>query len=600
MCGIIGYAGNVNVHSVLIDGLKALEYRGYDSSGLAVFDQGKVKTVKTKGKIKNLEALLEETTSTCGIAHTRWATHGEPTTRNAHPHSAGKIILVHNGIIENANELRSYYQQQGVDFLSETDTEVVAILINDYLLQGMDMFHACLKADEELRGSYALAIMNADEPETIYAIRKDSPLILGVGNDEHFLASDISAFLKYTNKTIELHEHEVACLKHDQLIIMNKMGKVERKWQLSDRKIDDLYKNGFDSYLLKEIYEQPVVVSETFNKYLNGGFQGLKRYMPDFKELDFIYFVACGSAYHASMIAKHLMEKMAHIRCACEAASEFRYGNPQLDGHTLVVLISQSGETADTLAALRMCKKRGIKTAAIVNVAGSSIAKEADLYLPTYAGTEISVATTKAYTCQVAVLALMCIHGSLQRGLLSKSEQQQILDDIQQLPDLMTALIHDNKINKFTEMIGNAHDVFFIGRGIDYAQSLEGSLKLKEISYIHSEAYAAGELKHGTISLIETGTPVLALITSTALADKTISNMAEVKARGANVLLVTSIDLLDEHSVYDAVFTLPSLHYLIEGVLSIIPYQLLAYQIAKNRGCDLDQPRNLAKSVTVE
>lgn len=600
MCGIIGYAGNVNVYSVLIDGLKALEYRGYDSSGLAVFDQGKVKTVKTKGKIKNLEALLEETTSTCGIAHTRWATHGEPTTRNAHPHSAGKIILVHNGIIENANELRSYYQQQGVDFLSETDTEVAAILINDYLLQGMDMFHACLKADEELRGSYALAIMNADEPETIYAIRKDSPLILGVGNDEHFLASDISAFLKYTNKTIELHEHEVACLKHDQLIIMNKMGKVERKWQLSDRKIDDLYKNGFDSYLLKEIYEQPVVVSETFNKYLNGGFQGLKRYMPDFKELNFIYFVACGSAYHAGMIAKHLMEKMAHIRCACEAASEFRYGNPQLDGHTLVVLISQSGETADTLAALRMCKKRGIKTAAIVNVAGSSIAKEADLYLPTYAGTEISVATTKAYTCQVAVLALMCIHGSLQRGLLSKSEQQQILDDIQQLPDLMTALIHDNKINKFTEMIGNAHDVFFIGRGIDYAQSLEGSLKLKEISYIHSEAYAAGELKHGTISLIETGTPVLALITSSALADKTISNMAEVKARGANVLLVTSIDLLDEQSVYDAVFTLPSLHYLIEGVLSIIPYQLLAYQIAKNRGCDLDQPRNLAKSVTVE
>lgn len=600
MCGIIGYAGRENAHSVLIDGLKALEYRGYDSSGLAVFNQGKVKTVKTKGKIKNLEALLEECSSTCGIAHTRWATHGEPNTRNAHPHTAGKITLVHNGIIENAGELRNYYQNKGISLLSETDTETAAILINDYLQQGMDMFHACLKADEELKGSYALAIINADEPETIYAIRKDSPLILGVGDDAHYLASDISAFLKYTNKTIELHEHEVACLKHDQLMIMNKTGIVERKWQLSDRKIDDLYKNGFDSFLLKEIYEQPVVVSGTFNKYLNEGFQGLKQFMPDFEELNFIYFVACGSAFHAGMIAKHWMEKMAHIRCACEAASEFRYGNPQLDKQTLVVLISQSGETSDTLAALRMCKQQGIKTAAIVNVAGSSIAKEADLYLPTYAGTEISVATTKAYTCQVAVLALMCIHSSLQRGLLSVSEQQQIMADIHQLPEMMLSMIHDDKINEFTEMIGNAHDVFFIGRGIDYAQSLEGSLKLKEISYIHSEAYAAGELKHGTISLIEAGTPVLALITSAALADKTVSNMAEVKARGANVLLVTSDELLDEQAAYDIVLTLPSLHYLIEGILSIIPYQLLAYQIAKKRGCDLDQPRNLAKSVTVE
>lgn len=600
MCGIIGYAGRENAHSVLIDGLKALEYRGYDSSGLAIFDHGKVKTVKTKGKIKNLEALLEKDTSTCGIAHTRWATHGEPTTRNAHPHTAGKITLVHNGIIENANELRSYYQQHGVDFLSETDTETAAVLINDLVHQGMNMINACLNADKLLKGSYALAIMNADEPETIYAIRKDSPLILGIGDDAHYLASDISAFLKYTNKIIELHEHEVACLKSEQLIIMDSEGIVERNWQLSDRKIEDLYKNGFDSFLLKEIYEQPMVVSQTFNEYLKEGFQGLKKRMPDFKEFNFICFVACGSAFHAGMIAKHWMEKMAHLRCACEAASEFRYGNPQLDENTLVVLISQSGETADTLAALRMCKQRGIKTAAIVNVAGSSIAKEADLYLPTYAGAEISVATTKAYTCQVAVLALMCIHSSLQRGLLSESEQHQIMADIHRLPALMMTMLQNNEINKFTELIGNAHDVFFIGRGIDYAQSLEGSLKLKEISYIHSEAYAAGELKHGTISLIEAGTPVLALITSAVLADKTISNIAEVKARGANVLLVISDDLLDEHSAYDAVLTLPSLHYLIEGILSILPYQLLAYQIAKKRGCDLDQPRNLAKSVTVE
>ncbi len=600
MCGIIGYAGTKNAHGVLIDGLKALEYRGYDSSGLAVFTQGRINTVKAQGKIKNLEALLKEDTGTCGIAHTRWATHGEANVVNAHPHTIGMVTLVHNGIIENADELRKTYQQKGIVFASDTDTETIAALINDFVNQGMCKIDACLRAGKYLKGSYALAILFADEPDTIYAMRKDSPLILGLSDDGNYVASDVSAFLKATNKILELEEHEVVWLTRSQVEIFNQQGKVERNWHTSCRELSGLDKNGFDSYLLKEIHEQPLALSKTIAAYMNNDFNGLEKVMPDLTAVDFIYFVACGSACHAGMFAKHWVEKLAHIRCACECASEFRYGNPFFDQNTLVVLISQSGETADTLAALRMCRKRGIKTVAIVNVEGSSIAKEADVYLPTSAGIEVSVATTKAYTCQVAVLALFCIHAAIQRHQLSIKDQKQLLADLNRLPALMADLIRNDTISQFADQIGNAYDVFFIGRGLDYAQSLEGSLKLKEISYIHSEAYAAGELKHGTISLIEAGTPVLALISDAALAAKTYSNMAEVKARGAKLLLVIREDLYQHQSGIDTYLKLPKVHPLLQGIISIIPYQLLAYHLAKRRGCNLDQPRNLAKSVTVE
>ena len=510
------------------------------------------------------------------------------------------VTLVHNGIIENANELRQTYQQKGIIFVSNTDTETAAALLNDFVSQGMNKIDACRRAGKYLKGSYALAILFADEPDTIYAMRKDSPLILGLSDDGNYVASDVSAFLKATNKILELEEHEVVRLTRSQVEIFNQQGNVERDWHTSCRELSGLDKNGFDSYLLKEIHEQPLALSKTIAAYINDDFNDLEKVMPDLTTVDFIYFVACGSACHAGMLAKHWFEKLAHIRCACECASEFRYGNPFLDQNTLVVLISQSGETADTLAALRMCRKRGIKTVAIVNVEGSSIAKEADVYLPTSAGIEVSVATTKAYTCQVTVLALFCIHAAIQRHQLSIKDQKQLLADLNRLPALMADLIRNDTISQFADQIGTAHDVFFIGRGLDYAQSLEGSLKLKEISYIHSEAYAAGELKHGTISLIETGTPVLVLISDAALAAKTYSNMAEVKARGAKLLLVIREDLYQHQSGIDTYLKLPKVHPLLQGIISIIPYQLLAYHLAKRRGCNLDQPRNLAKSVTVE
>ena len=605
MCGIIGYTGKShNAKDVVIAGLKKLEYRGYDSAGIAVFENKKISLYKSKGKIANLEKLVESKNikSDTGIGHTRWATHGEPSETNAHPHKCGNITLVHNGIIENYNELKDELLSEGVNFNSETDTEVACAYINQIYKFEKDKLNCLIKATDKLRGSYAFGIIFEDEEDTIYATRKDSPLIIGISdNNENFIASDVSAILEFTNKYILLEYGEFARITPNKVEVFDhELRKINKKINIATWDATKYEKAGYDHFMLKEINEQPKVISDIFRKYEND-----EEYIKniDISKYTNIHIVACGSAMHAGLIGKYLFENYANIPVTVEVASEYRYKNQLITPSTLVILVSQSGETADTLAALRISKEKGATTLAIVNAIGSTIAREADICIYTYAGPEIAVATTKGYTSQVAIFACLVLNLLIKNNSISKELQASIKNDFDNIESILSDTIskHDEYL-KIAEAIYEKEDLFFIGRGVDSAVSMEGSLKLKEISYMHSEAYAAGELKHGTISLIEDGTPVIAIATDTNLYEKTVSNIKETKARGAYSILITTDNISKASTVDFADITLrvKKTTDFAQQIVIVVALQLIAYETSKLRGCDIDKPKNLAKSVTVE
>ena len=586
MCGIIGYNGPRKAETVLIDGLKKLEYRGYDSAGIALMEEQGIKVYKKEGKVAALESILpKENKATIGIGHTRWATHGAPEDRNAHPHRCGKVTLVHNGIIENDQSLRTMLKNQGLSPISDTDTELIAMLI-DRCYRG-DPRDAIRAACALLEGSYALGILFEDHPNILYAVRKDSPLLIGIGKGEYFIASDIPAFSGYTPTYCLLEEGEIAELSDRKITLYDRNERIiEKPLHTADFGDISTAKNGYEHFMKKEIFEQPAAAQKTIDRHCKGD-RILEELGADFRVDGKIIIVGCGSAYHAALLGKNALEKYARIPTEVAIASEFRYSDPLLKKEDLVVLISQSGETADTLAALRLAKKRGVRTLGIVNAFGSSIAREADCVLYTIAGPEISVATTKAYTCQTILLYLLAMK------LAHRS-----LEALKEIPQAIErALEQEQRCKNLAEKYAPAAHLFFIGRGRDYAVSCEGSLKLKEISYIHSEAYAAGELKHGTISLIEQDTPVIAIITDPALQQKTIANIKEVRARGAQVLCIAPQNIpLSDCDRLD----LPECNDLAAPTAAAVLCQLFAYYAAIARGTDIDQPRNLAKSVTVE
>lgn len=601
MCGIIGYVGRDLCIPKTISGLEALEYRGYDSAGIAYVENKKIKIIKEKGKIANLKKLLDFNANTnLGIAHTRWATHGEASKTNAHPHSANSFTIVHNGIIENYSELKESLIKKGYIFKSETDTEVACAVIADLYKEKKDILLSLNAATKVFRGSYALGIICADDPETLYAMRNTSPLIVATSPSGNFIASDVPAILKYTNKYILLDDLEIAKITADNITIYNKdLNIVKKEIKTFEGTFEAAAKNGYEHFMLKEINEQDKVFSDTVNYYFDGSIASLKKNFTFLDKFSKIDIVACGSAYHTGLVGKCLIEKYASIPVNVEVASEYRYKKCFYDNDTLVILVSQSGETADTLAALRKAKSDGITTMAIVNVVGSSIAREADHVIYIKAGCEIAVATTKAYLAQLAIFSLLSIYLGYKNKGIKKSELEKIFTDLKKLPKLIKNTINSSELYfDIADKIYKNKQIFFIGRGIDYALSMEGSLKLKEISYINSVAYQAGELKHGTISLIEKNTPVIALATDTELIEKTISNIKEVKARGAYVIYVSNEE--PREKFYDELILLPCIHPILESILTIIPLQLLAYKVAKNNKCDIDQPRNLAKSVTVE
>ena len=609
MCGIVGYIGSNQAAPIILDGLSKLEYRGYDSAGMTVFDGEKIQTRKAVGRLKVLENLTkggETMPGHSGIGHTRWATHGAPSSLNAHPHMnmSGTIAVVHNGIIENYIPLKKKMQNRGYEFVSETDTEVLAHLI-DYYYKGNPL-EAITKVLHRVEGSYALGILFADHPDVIYAARKDSPLIVGQNDNGCFIASDVPAILKYTRTVYYLENQEVAELKKDSLRFYSvDEEELTKESTTIDWDAEAAEKSGYEHFMLKEMYEQPKTITDTILPRIKGNeivIDELNMSDDELKQIKKIHIVACGSAYHAGVTGKYVLEGLARIPVEVDLASEFRYRDPILEEGAMVIVISQSGETADTLAALRESKQRGQKVLGIVNVVGSSIAREADACLYTWAGPEIAVATTKAYSAQLTALYMLAMKMAKVRGLLDEKAFAELLNDLRCLPDQIELLLgQKEKIQHFANRYLGARDIFFIGRGIDYAISLEGSLKLKEISYIHSEAYAAGELKHGTISLIEPGTLVVALGTYAALFDKAMSNVVEVKARGATVLAVTTEGFRERmEKTADAVIAVPETHPLLQPSLSIVPLQLFAYYVAVGRGCDVDKPRNLAKSVTVE
>lgn len=590
MCGIIGYIGKESPIEILINGLKSLEYRGYDSAGIALKNKDEIEVIKSVGKIVNLEEKLkckELISSHLGIAHTRWATHGKPTENNAHPHIVKKVTLVHNGIIENAEELREKLKKEGISFNSETDTEVVAALINKYYEN--NPVEAINKALNEVKGSYALGILFQGS-DFLYAVRKDSPLIVGLGEDENFIASDIAAIIDYTNKYFLLEENEIAKISKDKVEITKDGEKVEKQLQTTNMEKDAKDKCGYDHYMLKEIMEEPVVLEKTFKPYL----ENLEK-LPDLTKYEEIHIVACGSAMYAGMIGKTLLEEYANTKVEIDVASEYRYKNVIYDRKTLVILISQSGETADTIAAMRKAKENNVKTLAIVNVKTSTIARESDDQIFIEAGPEIAVATTKAYILQVGIMALLAYKTSLTKGLVKENDK--VLEEAEKLPRLIKEVLdRRDEYKKVAKEIYNKEDIFFIGRKIDYATSQEGSLKLKEVSYIHSEAYQAGELKHGTISLIEEGMPVFSIITDDTIKEKTISNIEEVKSRGAKAIIISN-EPWENQKIQIVV---PKISPYFQPLLIVPTLQLIAYETAKLRGCDIDKPKNLAKSVTVE
>lgn len=613
MCGIVGYVGSQQAAPILLDGLSKLEYRGYDSAGLAVRNgTEETEVIKAKGRLK---VLFEKTNGgaavpgTCGIGHTRWATHGEPSENNAHPHMSddGNVVAVHNGIIENYQELKNKLLRKGYTFYSETDTEVAVKLIDYYYKKyegtPVDAINHSLV---RIRGSYALAVMFKDYPEEIYVARKDSPMILGVGDGESFIASDVPAILKYTRNVYYIGNLEMARVKKGEITFYNLDGEeIEIEPKEINWDAEAAEKGGYEHFMIKEIHEQPKVVGDTINSVLTTDGKidlsevGLSE--EEIKDIRQIHIVACGSAYHVGVATQYVMEDLARIPVRVELASEFRYRNPLLDEKDLVVLISQSGETADTLAALRESKARGVRTLAIVNVVGSSIAREADNVFYTLAGPEISVATTKAYSTQLIAGYALAIQFAKVRGEIDEARYSGLIKEMQTLPEKIEKIIEDKeRIQWFASKQANARDVFFVGRGIDYAICLEGSLKMKEISYIHSEAYAAGELKHGTISLIEDGILVVGVLTQPDLYEKTVSNMVECKSRGAYLMGLTNFGQYNIEDTADFTVYIPKTDPLFATSLAVIPLQLLGYYVSVARGLDVDKPRNLAKSVTVE
>ena len=608
MCGIVGYVGNKGAKSFLIDGLSKLEYRGYDSAGIAVLDGTSISLVKQKGRLSNLEGALKSKSSegTIGIGHTRWATHGEPSDRNSHPHksSKGDIAVVHNGIIENYLELRKWLISEGYEFFSETDTEVVPNLIH-YYYEG-NLFEAVVKATKKLEGSYALGVVCGEEQDKLIAVRKDSPLIVGLGDGENFIASDIPAVIKYTRDVYLLDDNEFVVMDRNGVSVLSANGeRIDKNIYKVTWSEDAAEKGGYDSFMLKEIHEQPKAIKDTISSRVsieNGVFfDDFKLSKQDLDNVDRVFIVACGTAYHAGLMGKTLIERMAKIPVEVDIASEFRYRNPLVTEKSLVIIVSQSGETADTLAALRDCNRIGARTLAITNVVGSTISREANDVIYTMAGPEIAVASTKAYTTQVVVMHLLALYFGRIKGTLEETEEKEIVRALLILPDRIEKLLEEKEnIEDIARLLAKEEDLFFLGRGMDYALALEGSLKLKEISYIHCEAYAGGELKHGTIALIEPGTKVIGLFTQGDLKDKMVSNMVEVKARGANIIgLGYHGEELDK-SVFDYEIRIPQISDIVAPVLAVVALQLLAYYTAKEKGCDIDKPRNLAKSVTVE
>ena len=606
MCGIVGYVGKRSAQDVLLDGLEKLEYRGYDSAGVALALDGGIRVIKSKGRLTQLRQKLATQAlaqSFCGIGHTRWATHGEPSDVNSHPHSTPRVSIVHNGIIENYGILKERLIAKGYTFESETDTEVLVKLI-DSCYTG-DPLRALQEALAKVRGSYALAVLFRDRPDTIFAVKRESPLIVGWGEGENFVASDIPALLKYTRRYSVLEEGDMAVCTAEGIRFYNEFAEpVQRPALTADWDMEAAEKGGYPHFMLKEINEQPTAITATVSPRVEDGMPDLR--IPQLTDevlrgIGTVHLVGCGTAMHAGMVGKAAIETLARVPAEVDIASEFRYRDPILNPNDLVIIISQSGETSDTLAALKLAKSRGVPVLAIVNVVGSSIARAADYVLYTYAGPEIAVASTKAYMVQLCVLYLFALHLAYARGRLSEAETRRYTAQLLRAPEIIKARLADcDQIKYLASRYMNTQSCFFIGRGFDYSLSLEGSLKLKEISYVHSDAYAAGELKHGTISLITDGVPVIALATQKQVYEKTISNAKETRSRGARVLLFTTKDAVVPEGVADAVIRLDEYEDILMPLQLIVPLQLFAYYMAVLRGCDVDKPRNLAKSVTVE
>ena len=612
MCGIVGYCGNKQAAPILLEGLSKLEYRGYDSAGIAVRNgEDKVRIVKAKGRLQELANKTDDGKAmkgSCGIGHTRWATHGEPSENNAHPHHSEdyEVVGVHNGIIENYIEVKDKLLKQGYTFYSETDTEAVIKLIDYYYKKyKLGPVDAIAKTMVRVRGSYALAVMFKDYPEQIWVARKDSPMIIGVDSKASYIASDVPAILKYTRNVYYIGNMEMACLKNNEVHFYNIDGEeIGKDITRVEWDAEAAEKGGFEHFMMKEIHEQPKAVKDTINAYIKDNtidFESVGISDEDLKKVSDIYISACGSAYHVGMVAQYIIEKLARVPVRVELASEFRYRNPIMGSDSMVIAISQSGETADTLAAIREAKSRGVKTMGIVNVVGSTIARESDHVMYTMAGPEIAVATTKAYSAQLIAMYLFAIKLAFVRGNIDKERQDALLEELKTLPGKIEKSLEDKeRLQWFTAKFSNVHDVFFIGRGIDYAISLEGSLKMKEISYVHSGAYAAGELKHGTISLVEDGTLIIGVLTQSDLYEKTVSNMVEVKSRGAYLCGITSSGNYEIEDTADFTVYIPKTEEIFEASLAVIPLQLMGYYMSVARGLDVDKPRNLAKSVTVE
>ena len=608
MCGIVGYIGDNQAAPILLEGLEKLEYRGYDSAGVAVFSENGIRVAKAKGRLRVLSELIEggkAVAGTLGIGHTRWATHGAPSDVNSHPQTSegGKFAVVHNGIIENYLYLKNHLMRRGVQFVSETDTEVVAQML-EYYDRG-NILETIAKVISKVEGSYALGIISTEYPDRLFCVRKDSPLIIGVGAGENFIASDIPAILSHTRDIYRLKDNEIAVLTRDAVEFFSPDAEpVEKTIEHIEWDIEAAEKGGYEHFMMKEICEQPKAVRDTIAPRIRNGrvvLDDITLTAEQLRNFTKICIVACGTAYHVGVVAKYAFEELLRIPVEVDVASEFRYRKPIIDERTLMIIISQSGETADTLAALREAKRAGCRVLSIVNVVGSTIANESDDVIYTWAGPEISVASTKAYSTQLAVIYLLTLYIGEKLGRLSAEELDRYIDELQQIPELIEKMLaHKENIQFFASRYFNAGDMYFIGRNVDYAASLEASLKLKEISYIHSEAYAAGELKHGPISLIEDSTLVIALATDGRLFDKMMSNIREVKARGAVVLGLATEDRTEIAGQTDMVFYIPKISPFMLPSLSVIPMQLFAYYVASMKGCDIDKPRNLAKSVTVE
>ena len=612
MCGIIGFSGREQAAPILLDGLERMEYRGYDSAGIAVRSETKgLQVKKAKGRLQVLSDLTHggaDLEGTLGIGHTRWATHGEPNDINAHPHVSenGQIALVHNGIIENYLEIKEQLQRRGVTFTSDTDSEVVAQLLEYHYNECHNMLEAVGRVLRRIEGSYAFGIICSDFPNALIAARKDSPLILGYGENGNFIASDVTAIIKYTRDVVYMEDGEIAVVTPESIDVFDsEMNPLEKQHSQVDWDVSAAEKGGYAHFMFKEIMEQPEAIAKTVSPRIRDGrvvLDDITLTADYVRDISRIFIIACGSSYHVGMVSKYNWERLLRRPVQVDLASEFRYSDPLVDEKSLVVVISQSGETLDTMAAMREAKRRGARTLAVVNVVGSSIAREADDVLYTWAGPEIAVATTKAYSTQLVLMDLIGLYLADLLGTVEKSEYDAILAEVQVLPEKMSHFLeHFEDVQYFASRYFNHNSIFFIGRNLDYAMGLEGSLKLKEISYIHSEAYASGELKHGTISLIEPGTLVVALGTYAALFDKAMSNVVEVKARGAEVLAVTTETFKEKmEKTADSTIVVPDTHPILQPSLGVVPLQLFAYYVALQRGCDIDKPRNLAKSVTVE